>query len=237
MNILVKFSLTLFTFLFSQFAHGALWTGGHGDIGIGYDAGAIEPHWHLGEGGESVTLGGETGSLGPDGAEYGTLQITPYTALSQTIDGSSYFVFPATEDPTVPFIGFGTEELNPSEWTGDLTFSLTNVFAHSGASGGSFFLIHEDPTGPVTTLMDSSDGFSAADSILLTPNTHTHYTLAFSQGGVYDLTFRVDGIHSTGAKSSSAVYRFSVVPEPSTAGLLLGTAALALTVVRRRVSQ
>ena len=38
------------------------------------------------------------------------------------------------------------------------------------------------------------------------------------------------------AKSATATYGFSVVPEPSTAGLLVGAAALILTVFRRRVS-
>ena len=170
--------------------------------------------------------------LGPEGAEYEADAITPVTSLTQSIGGSFYYVFPATENATVPFIGFGTEELSAGDWTGDLTLSLT------GASGpGSFSLFSIDSFGAVSTLMDSSDGFSTVDAITLAPETHTHHTWAFSQQGSYSLTFQVTGDHvSAGSQSASATYGFSVVPEPSTAGLLLGAAALTLTLVRRRVA-
>ena len=233
MNNPIKTTLALASaFAFSQFAHGALWPAGHGDLGIGYEDGALEPHWHLGEDNESVTLDSTSSPLGPEGAEYEADAITPVTSLTQSIGGSSYYVFPATENATVPFIGFGTEELSAGDWTGDLTLSLT------GASGpGSFSLFSIDSFGAVSTLMDSSDGFSTVDAITLAPETHTHHTWAFSQQGSYSLTFQVTGDHvSAGAQSASATYGFSVVPEPSTAGLLLGAAALTLTLVRRRVS-
>ena len=230
----IKTTLALASaFAFSQLAHGALWTAGHGDLGIGYEDGELEPHWHLGEDNEFVTLDGSSGPLGPEGAEYEADQIRPFSDLTQTIGISTYYVFPATENPTVPFIGFGTEELNAADWTGNLTLSLT---AESSSSSGSFYLFDIDPFGAVTTLMDSSDGFSAADSITLAPGSHTHYTWAFSEEGGYNLTFQVSGTHVTdGAQSASATYGVTV-PEPSTAGLLLGVAALALTMARRRVS-
>ena len=237
MNLSPKLSLFLASFLISHFAQGALWTAGHGDLGIGYvDEESpgnfeLEPHWHLGEGNESVTLDGVSAPLGAEGEEYEADEIIPQTNLLQSIGGTSYYVFPATESPTVPFIGFGTEELNPADWTGSLTLSLT------GASGpGDFILFHQDPIGGLATLMDSSDGFSTIDNILLAPDSHTHYTWAFSQTGSYDLTFEVTGDHvSDGFQSASATYSVSVVPEPSTAGILLGAAALALTVAGRRV--
>lgn len=231
MNLSPKLSLFLTSFLISHFAQGALWTAGHGDLGIGYEDGELEPHWHLGEGNESVTLDGVSAPLGLEGEEYEAIDIIPRTNLLQSIGGSSYYVFPATESPTVPFIGFGTEELNPADWDGNLTLTLT------GASGpGSFFLFHQDPVGGLATLMDSSDGFSTADNIILAPDSHTHYTWAFSQTGSYNLTFEVTGSHvSDDVEPANATYTISVVPEPSTAALLLGAAAFALTVVRRRV--
>ena len=236
MNLITNHSLFLAfaILLFSQHSYGALWTAGHGDIGIGYEDGALEPHWHLGHGNESVTLNGVATSLGLDGEEYEVVDITPRTNVTQTIGGTSYYVFPLTENPSIPFIGFGTGELDSSDWTDNLTLSLI------GASGpGSFYLFSPPGEfgGGVSTLMDSSDGFSTVDNILLEPDTHTHYTIAFSQVGSYELTFEVSGNHvSDGAQLATATYSFSVVPEPSTAGLLLGAAALALTVVRRRVS-
>lgn len=232
MNHTTKSTLSLaIAIVFSQIAHGALWTSGHGDLGIGYEDGGLELHWHLGEDNEPVTLNGTTAPLGPEGAEYEPNEIRPKLSnLTENISGTSYYVFPATENPTVPFIGFGTEELNTADWTGDLTLSLT------GASGpGSFSLFDIDSFGQVTTLMDSSDGFSTVDSITLAPETHTHYTWAFSQRGIYALSFEVSGTHvSDGFVTDIATY--TIVPEPSTAGLILGAAALALTMARRRLS-
>lgn len=239
MNNTTKFTLALASaFAFSQLAYGATWTSGHGDLGIGYEDEEVEgvfelePHWHLGEDNESVTLNGVSAPLGPQGAEYEADAITPVTSLIQSLGGTSYYVFPATENASVPFIGFGTEELSAGDWDGSLTLSLTGV-----SGPGSFSLFSIDSFGAISTLMDSSDGFSTVDAISLAPETHTHHTWAFSQQGSYSLTFQVDGTHLTdGAQSASATYGFSVVPEPSTAGLLLGAAALILTVVRRRVA-
>lgn len=239
MNNTTKFTLALASaFAFSQLAYGATWTSGHGDLGIGYEDEEVEgvfelePHWHLGEDNESVTLNGVSAPLGAEGAEYEADAITPVTSLIQSLGGTSYYVFPATENASVPFIGFGTEELSAGDWDGSLTLSLTGV-----SGPGSFSLFSIDSFGAISTLMDSSDGFSTVDAISLAPETHTHHTWAFSQQGSYSLTFQVDGTHLTdGAQSASATYGFSVVPEPSTAGLLLGAAALILTVVRRRVA-
>ena len=248
MNTVFKSFLALSTaFIFVHHTHAILWTAGHGDIGFGYDGG-LEPHWHLGEGNESVTLDGVSAPLGPDGGEYLPNGVTPVTDLFQQVglSGPSYYVFPEFEDPTVPYIGFGTEELDgpeetfddpeyvPTYWDGFLTLELT------GATGpGDFYMFITEPDGTATTEMDSSDGFSSADSIDLAPDAHTHRTLAFTQQGEYDLTFQISGtLLETGeTTSASAIYSFSVIPEPSTAGLLLGAAALALTVVRRRISQ
>lgn len=234
MNKSSKFSLFLaLSFAFSQLAYGALWTAGHGDLGIGYEDGELEPHWHLGEDNESVTLDGVAGPLGPEGEEFEADEITPVTYLTQSIGGSSYYVFPTVEDPSTPYIGFGTEELDPLDWLGDIVLTLTGV-----SGPGDFFLFDVDTFGATSTLMSSVDGFSSSDSISLQPESHTHHLWVFSLAGDYDLTFQVDGNHSSdGAQTASATYSFSIapVPEPSTAGLLLGAAALVLTVVRRRV--
>lgn len=249
MKTIFKFFLIFVSaFALAQHTYAILWTAGHGDIGIGYDGGALELHWHLGEDNESVTLDGVSAPLGADGGEYEPVNITPVTDLFQQvgISGPSYYVFPEFEDPTVPYVGFGTEELDgpdetfddpsyiPTYWDGFLTLSLT------GASGpGDFYMfIIDAASGAATTLMDSSNGFTSDDSIDLAPDDHTHRTLAFTQQGEYDLTFQISGtvLGSDTLTTASATYTFSAIPEQSAAGLLLGAAAIALTVVRRRVS-
>ena len=212
---------------FSHIIQAAVWTAGHGDLGIGYEDGELEPHWHLGEDNEVVTLDGAAAPLGADGEEFEADEIIPETNLLQTIGGTDYYVFPQNETPEVPFIGFGTEELEEDDWTGDIVLTLT------GTTGpGNFFLFGQDTFGATSTLMASGSG----GSISLAPHIHTHHIWAFSQAGNYTLTFQVDGIHSSeGAKTTvGTTFGFTVVPEPSTAGLLLGVAVLALTVVRRR---
>ena len=66
MNILTNYLFFFAILLISHFAHGALWTAGHGDLGIGYEDGELEPHWHLGHGNESVTLDGVSAPLGAE---------------------------------------------------------------------------------------------------------------------------------------------------------------------------
>lgn len=228
-STITKFALVT-AFAFSQFSHAASWTAGHGDLGIGYEDGELEPHWHLGEGGESVVIDGNAGPLGPDGQEFEADEITPVTSLFANVGGSSYYVFPNSENPTVPFIGFGTEELNSNDWVGNLTLTLTGV-----TGPGSFTLFGNNPIGGTFDLMSSADGFDSGDSISLAPETHTHHTWAFSQQGEYSLDFQVEGNHvSAGVQSASATYSVSVVPEPSTAGLLLGVTVLVFTAIRRR---
>ena len=226
--------------VFSQFSSADIWTAGHGDIGIGYDDGALEPHWHIGNLNEEVTLDGVSQTLGAEGGEYSPAGIIPRTNLTLDIGGTPYYIFPFEPDASVPHLGIGTDELATSDWAGDIVLTLT------GFSGpGSFTLYNADTFGPTSTAMSTADGLSSSDSVSTSPQNHLHHIWAFSQTGDYSLQFEITGMYSGGesdptlhvAKSATATYGFSVVPEPSTAGLLLGAAALALTVVRRRVSQ
>ena len=236
-NILkfTSFALAI-AFAFSQYSHAALWSGGHGDIGIGYEISSngydLEPHWHLGEDNEAVTLNGVTAPLGEEGAEYeaNSNDIIATTRFVDDVLGSSYFVFPKEEHPAAAYLGFGTEGISSTEWSGNLTLSLT------GASGpGDFYLFTEDVFGNPIASISAVDG-TTTGSITLFPEDHAHHILAFTDEGRYNLTFEVSGEHiSDGSKTGSATFGFFAIPEPSTAGLLLGVAALALTVARRRV--
>ena len=215
---------------FSHIIQAAVWTAGHGDLGIGYEDGELEPHWHLGEDDEVVTLDGTAAPLGAEGEEFEAYEIIPVTFAQQSIGDTDYYVFPVNETPGVPFIGFGTEELEEEDWTGDISLSLAD-----SNGPGNFSLISIDSFGSTSTLMASGSG----GTISLEPHSHTHHIWAFSQAGLYSLTFQASGQHvSDGPVSASETFQFAVgvVPEPSTAGLLLGAAVLFLSVARRRVS-
>jgi surface-anchored protein len=126
-----------------------------------------------------------------------------------------------------PFLGIGSEELDPGDWTGDLSLTLT------GMSGPGVFSLWQDGFSP-TFFMSTFDGVSGADTISFTAGGHDHFNYGFTQPGLYEVTFEVAGTHSVdGFKTGSATYSFHVVggyvPEPGSFGLL----ALGALVLRR----
>jgi surface-anchored protein len=213
-------------------ASAATLTSGHVDlIGIGYEGGELEPHSHV----EDAVVDG----VAVIDQEYdpGDLIVQVSTTAIRNADpayapigvgaGQSYFVAPQDEIPGQPFVGIGLEELDPMEWSGPITLTLTGAVMPSGAVF-SFW-----QTGaPPFFVMSTNDGISAADSVNLTAGDHFHGNWSFTHEGTYELTFEITGTHLTdGAKSASATYSFSVIPEPSSA--MLGAFG-ALALLRRR---
>lgn len=219
----------------------SIWTAGHGDLGIGYEAGELEPHWHLGEDGEEVVVDGSTISNDPEGFEYepdGLIATTSMSAIRSlgsqwdpigVAASGTYYVFPQVADLNTPYVGIGTEELDPLDWTGSLTLTLTGI---SGPANGKFSLYQTDGFGDPTFFMSTDDGVSGTDLVSLAAGGHQHYNWAFTEQGSYDLTFEIAGNHVLdGAKTATATYTFNVIPEPSSA--LLGAFG-ALALLRRR---
>lgn len=224
--------------LSSAYASAAILTSGHVDfIGIGYEGG-LNPedgefhlHSHVEEGdlaGEyepgDLTVQVSTTSLRPAGAAWD---------LSGVASGQSYYTLPETEIEGQPFVGIGAEELNPAEWTSDITITLTGA-SGSGIAAGGVFSMAQVVSGVPTFFMSTLGGISAADvySMDLDVDSHAHFLWGFTEEGTYDLTFQITGTHAVdGAKSATATYSFSVIPEPSSA--LLGAIG-ALGLLRRR---
>ena len=224
----------------------SVWSSEHGDFGIGYDAGALDPHVHLHAG--AVVDGAP---LGAD-AEYAPNEILAFIpsgkgaarAAGSAWDfigvsaGQTVWTFPETEDPTLPFIGFGAEELVPADWTTSFTITLTGLSGSGVLAGGSFSAYTIDSfDNPDLIAISSSDGISGADFITLAAGGHAHYNLSFTKEGIYEATFLIEGVHAVdGAKSASATYTFGVaaIPEPSSAAALAGIGALGLVALRRR---
>jgi len=216
----------------------AIYTAGHGDIGIAYEGGALEPHVHIHDG--SIVDGVPVNNP-PDGEEYdpGDILIfvsnpsVPRPAGAQwdfigVSAAAPIWYLPQTEDPAKPWLGIASEELDPGDWTGPLTITLT------GASGpGAFSLYDTDTFGTPTVRMATGDGISGADFINHVAGSHYHGNYTFTEPGIYELTFLIAGIHNVdGAVSASATYTFGVtVPEPGSAALGLLAGAMLL---RRR---
>lgn len=217
---------------------------------MAYGIDGLEGEWHLGEDNEPVVVDGVT-LQGPDGFEYEADGITAVLPFDRSflrpagVDwnflgvnaGASVWVFPATasESVGIPFIGFGTEELNPLDWSSDITFTLTSVTG-SGVDGGGYFSMYTtDEFGFPTAFAQTFGGVSG--SISQAADEHTHYNLAFTETGVYEVTFTISGTHVTdGFQSTSATYAFNVIPEP-TSLMLIGVGISALLLRRRRNSK
>lgn len=224
-------------------ASGAVFTSGHGDLGIAYDAGEFDLHVHLHE---FAVVDGVP--VGPAEAEYapGDLYINvpgpsvnrPGSATFAPIGvsaGQPFWFLPAVEDIDKPFFGAGAEELDPGDWTGPISLKLTGV-AGSGVTAGGFVSLWEtDLFGDKTFFWSSVDGLTGADLLPVLAGSHAHYNFAFTQPGLYDLTVEASGLHDgDGLITSSATYQFAVVtavPEPTTG--FWGLVALGLAGVRR----
>jgi len=222
---------------------------GHGDVGVGYEAGDFDLHVHI--------EGGTVDGVAYPDEEFEADDIivrVPYTTWQHSSvnggrpagsqwnpigvgAGSAYWFLPQSNTGTggaaalnAPFLGFATEELDASEWTGNLTFTLL------GLNGPGHFSLWSDGFSP-TFFMSTVDGISGADSFSIAPETHQHYNLGFTQPGVYELLFQVSGMHNDdGFVVGSGTYTFvvqgSTVPEPSSVMLgLMG--ALFLKTLRR----
>ena len=228
-----KHSHCLLTFLalMSLPTYAATLTSGHVDfIGIGYVGGELEPHSHV-EGGvvdgieelDAEYAPGElivqvsTTTIRPAGAAFGPIGVA---------SGESYFLAPQSEIAGQPYVGIGLEELDPLEWSGPITVTLTGATLPVGA----VFSLWQD--GGPTFFMSTLGGISASDAVSITAGDHVHYNWGFTEQGQYDLTFEIAGTHvGDGAKTATATYSFSVIPEPSSA--LLGAFG-ALALLRRR---
>lgn len=204
----------------------------HADLGIGYEAGALELHWHL----EDL------------GLEYAPDEAYAFIPLSSTftrpadaawdftgaLAGADLFVAPGTDQtPTVLFLGLGSEEITDGTFQGNsLSFSL------SGVSGpGVFSLWQTDGFGTPTAALSSVSG--GPTSFNVTTGGHDHYDWGFTAPGVYELTFTVSGtlVGETLPITDTATYTFAVgtaIPEPSSFAALAGLATLALAATRRR---
>lgn len=204
-------------------------TSGHADIGIAYDAGSFDLHVHA----EDPSPAGTEFSP-PSGAVLvvgSAAQTTTPGALSALASvGSSLWILPKTQNPSLLFLGFGTEELTVADWTGNLTLSLKSV-----SGPGNFGIYDVGTFGGIEIKMNSADGVTAGDALSLVPGSHGHYNLTFTAPGDYTIGLEASGSHTVdGAVTSGTVnYSFTVVPEPEEYAALAGAGLLGFAVWRR----
>lgn len=224
-----------------------VYTSGHADIGVAFEdeggGAALFLHGHLGNGaivdGESLT--GDGLELAP--GEFTTLvpesqrTTLPPGVYTPTGHAGELWLLPATNVADVPFLGFATEELETSEWSA-ITFSLESVVSPSGLGHFSVWQngVFGEPNFFFSTAEPSST-LNGDNTLIMAPGGHDHYNMAFTEAGVWEVTLTVTGEHATeGEFSDTGTFRFQVVPEPGSAGLLLLGASL-LGLSRRRIGR
>jgi surface-anchored protein len=222
-------------------AHAAvsIYTSGHGDIGAGYDATAMEfePHWHMHGG---AVVDGSPLAADTEFEPGDLIALTTATRLSPTglsagigvADGTQIYATGSSTYP--PNLGFGVEELDPLNWTGDITVTLSG-WSIPGSAEFAMYTTNLSGTTVADMVFSSNDPAStfASNSFTLTPGDHTHFQWGFTQPGTYTVNLTWTGTHvDDGAISTPGSFSIQVVPEPSGVALLgIGLGALAL---RRR---
>ncbi len=227
-------------------ASAALYTSGHGDLGIAYDAGSFDLHVHLHE---FAVVDGSP--LGVGGAEYAPDDITvvvpnPSAARPGSSTwaplgisaGQPFWFLPAVQDVNKPFFGIGSEELNPGDWTGNISLKLTAVSGTGVTAGGFVSLWDTDVFGDKQFHWTSADGLDGTDELSVLPGSHGHYNWAFTKAGTYDLTVEASGLNvDDGPVTASATYHFEVAPVPEPATAFTGLACIAAAALGRRRRQ
>ncbi|MFV0338286.1 MAG: choice-of-anchor M domain-containing protein [Chthoniobacterales bacterium] len=214
------------------------YSSGHGDLGVGYDAGAFEPHWHLHSGAvvNGVPLGADGEYAPSELVARGKAVRNSPGGLSSAInvaDGSEIYVLGSASYQ--PNLGFGAEELDPGDWSGDITLTLSGWTLPSGAEF-ALYTTNLAVTHVADIVFSTSDSGSTVfgNAFDMTPGDHTHFQWGFTEIGIYTFEITWTGTHNTdGFISTTESFNIQIVPEPSIAALLFA-GAVGLFVTRRR---
>lgn len=216
----------------------SVYTAGHGDLGIEYEDGAFHAHWHIGAGaavnGSPLSVENEYDAGDLIGRLEGTSAVSHsgVAAALGVTTGTTVFRTGITAYP--PNVGFGLEELTPSDWQDEtITLSLT------GYSGPGEVALSQTISGVGTFVWFSSvgGGFTQNNNAWdFAVGGHQHLDWFFSEAGYHELTFTWTGTHLVdGLVTGSGTFGFQAgaIPEPSAFALLAGIGSLGLVVLRR----
>ncbi|MCW5938959.1 MAG: choice-of-anchor M domain-containing protein [Fimbriimonadaceae bacterium] len=238
----IKTPLLAYVALASAVAHAQynhVITEGPYDIGIGYEDG-----WHL-------HVHDEVGmnELEPEEVLFYlsadsrlTIPNDPRFSFLGGNPGDDVWVIPQIENPLVPFLGVGSEEM-----PGDFFDSYFESDPRINGQGrwialqlvdlrgpGQFSVWTTGDLGDPTVWMATSDGILGDDKIFDLEGGHAHYNWAFTASGIYEMDVRAMAFKDGHLLTSDVVtFNFGVeaVPEPA---VLVATGVALGALLRRR---
>lgn len=218
----------------------------HADLSAAYVGGELELEIHDEDNDIEYEPGEALFYVGPSGKT--TQPAGPEWEFIGAGPGGDVWVIPQVQDPTLPFIGFGAEEVDPGTFA-----SYLELDPRAGGVGEWLRYALKDVRGPgqfsvwtnsglsTTVWMSTADGVGADDLFFQLAGNHTDANFGFTAPGVYEIDLDVSAYLGPGEtnliSSEVATYRFGVemVPEPSSSLLLaVGGVTWGLFVWRKR---
>ncbi len=185
-------------------------TNGHTDVGIVYEDDAWNLHIGQHEADPPAEYAPKVAVLQVGPAARTTVPANPAFAFLGAA-GAPVYILPQVENPALVFLGFGTEELPSGLFTND----QVRLTLRAVRGPGQFAVYDVDAFGTPNVLMNSGDGITAADSVILQAGGHRHVNWAFTTPGTYQVDLEATGMLVTSNQFTTGgpvTYTFDVVP-------------------------
>ena len=180
---------------------------GEADLGVAFEGGALEVHLHDHDA-DVEYESGEARLYVPALAKSAIPDNPAFAFIGNPQD--PVWILPQRENPKLPFLGVAGEEIDEGLFQDEMV-DLSIV----GISGpGDMFVYALDGFGNPAVHIDSKNGVDATDRLAVAVGSHFHINWAFSEPGLYEVTFQASGtlIEGGSVQSEAATFVFEVVP-------------------------